>query len=175
MGGQAALGERARSLKEKAAVEFKRFMPMFLYLWVVFALFSVHETIIRARHHLDYGEHSFAVINAFIFAKVLLVGDHFRLGTRFKDKPLVYPVLHKCFVFSVLLIGFHILERMLVGLVSGKTFAQSFSEIGGGRLTAIFSMSALSFVMLIPFFAFREMGRMIGEHELWSLFFRRRT
>jgi hypothetical protein len=170
MAEQATLSEQARKLREKAFIEFKRFVAVFLYLWVVFALLSIHETIIRAQNHLDYGAHTFAVINAFIFAKVLLVGDYLRLGDRFKHKPLVYPVLYKCLVFSALLTGFHIVERTFSGVVGGKTFSESFSEIGGRTLIGIVSISTLAFVMLIPFFAFRELGRMIGEEELRALF-----
>jgi hypothetical protein len=175
MAEQAALSERAQNLKEKAFLEFKRFLGIFLYLWVVFALFSIHESIIRAQHNLDFTAHSFAVINAFVLAKVLLVGEHLRLGARFKEKPLVYPVLYKSLVFSIFLTGFHVAERMIVGMIRGKTFAESFSAIGGGRLWAILSMSALSFVMLIPFFAFRELGRVIGDEELRAIFYGRRT
>jgi hypothetical protein len=175
MAGQATLSERAQNLKEKAFLEFKRFLGIFLYLWVVFALLSIHESIIRAQHNLDFTAHSFAVINAFVLAKVLLVGEHLRLGAGFKEKPLLYPVLYKSLVFSIFLTGFHVAERMIVGVIGGKTFAESFSAIGGGRLWAILSMSALSFVMLIPFFAFRELGRVIGGEELRALFYGRRT
>lgn len=170
MAEKATLSEHARNLREKAFFEFKRFVAVFLYLWLVFALLSIHETIIRAQHHLDYRAHTFAVINAFVFAKVLLVGDYLRLGNRFKHKPLIYPVLYKCFVFSALLTGFHIVERTFVGIVGGKTFSESFSQIGGRTLIGIVLISTLAFVMLIPFFAFRELGRMIGEEELRALF-----
>jgi len=30
------------------------------------------------------------------------------------------------------------------------------------------------FVAFIPFFAFRELGRVLGEGKIWDLFFRRR-
>jgi hypothetical protein len=170
MAEQATVAEPARSLREKAVFEFKRFVAVFLYLWVVFALLSIHETIIRAQHHLDYRAHTFAVINAFVFAKVLLVGDYLRLGNRFKHKPLIYPVLYKCLVFSALLTGFHVVERTFSGVIGGKTFSESFFEIGGRTLISIVLISALAFVMLIPFFAFRELGKMIGEKELRELF-----
>jgi hypothetical protein len=60
-------------------------------------------------------------------------------------------------------------------MIGGKTFAESFSAIGSGRLEAIFSVGALMFVMLIPFFAFRELGRVIGEEKLRALIYGRRT
>jgi hypothetical protein len=161
---------RIQNLKEKASTEFRKFLIIFLYLWIVFATLSIHESIIRAKHSLDYAEHGFAIINALVLAKVILLGDYFQLGTRFKDKPLVYPVLHKCLVFSALLMGFHLAERMIVGIAGGKSVSESFAGIGGGTLTSTLSMSVLAFVMLIPFFAFREVGRMIGEQKLVSLF-----
>ena len=175
MAEQPTLSERARNLKQNALLEYKRFLGIFLYLWVVFALLSIHESIIRAQHNLDFTAHTFAVINAFVLAKVLLVGEYLHLGTGFKEKPLVYPVLYKSLVFSIFLTAFHVAERMIVGMIRGKTFAESFSAIGGGRLEAILSIGALSFVMLIPFFAFRELGRVIGHEELRALFYGRRT
>jgi hypothetical protein len=168
-------GEHMRYLKEKALLEFKTFLGIFLYLWVVFALLSIHESIIRAQHNLDFTAHSLAIINAFVLAKVLLVGEYLHLGAGFKEKPLVYPVLYKSLVFSIFLTAFHVAERMIVGMIGGKTLAESFSAIGGGRLEAILSIGALTFVMLIPFFAFRELGRMIGEEKLRALIYGRRT
>jgi hypothetical protein len=175
MAEAAPLSERSQKLKEKAFLEFKRFLGIFLYLWVVFALLSIHESIIRAQHNLDFTAHSLAIINAFVLAKVLLVGEHLHLGAGFKEKPLVYSVLYKSLVFSIFLTGFHVAERMIVGMIGGKTFMESFSAIGGGRLEAILSIGALMSVMLIPFFAFRELGRVIGEEELHALFYGRRT
>jgi hypothetical protein len=91
-------------LKERASNEFKR---------------SIHKSFILSQHHLDYREHAFAFINAFVFAKVLLFAEDFNLGTRFRDKPLIYPVLHKCFLFTLVVVGFHITNVALVGLWHG--------------------------------------------------------
>ena len=63
-----------RRLGERAYDEFKRFIVIFLYLWVVFGLLSIHKSLVLSQSHLDYPEHAFAIINALVFAKVLLVG-----------------------------------------------------------------------------------------------------
>ena len=47
--------------------------------------------------------------------------------------------------------------------------AQSLPVLGGGSLQGIVSAGAIVFVSLIPFFAFREIGKVIGKRELWSL------
>ena len=165
---------RQLHLKERASDEFKSFLVIFLYLWVVFGLLSIHKSLVLSQRHLDYPEHAFAIINAFIFAKVLLVGEHFHLGTRFNHKPLIYPILHKCFVFTVVLICFHIVESVLVGVWHGNTIANSFPPILGGSLKGILSVGVMCFVVLLPFFAFREIGRVVGRRELSALIFTRR-
>jgi hypothetical protein len=163
-----------RHLRERAYDEFKRFIVIFLYLWVVFGLLSIHKSLVLSQRHLDYPEHAFAIINAFIFAKVLLIGEHFHLGTRFNHKPLIYPILHKCFLFTVVLICFHIAESVLVGLWHGNTLTDSLPPIVGSGLKGILSVGVMCFVVLLPFFAFREIGRVVGRMELSALIFTRK-
>ena len=146
---------------------------MFIYLWVLLTLLVINQSIVVAQE--AYQAHFFAFVNALILAKVLLIGEHLHLGNRFRDKPLLYSIFYKCFVFTIFFIVVHILERVIVGVWSGRTIAQSFPDIGGGSLKRILSMGATLFVALIPFFAFREISRVIGPGELWSLLLSRGT
>ena len=66
-----ASGRRQR-LEEKAVDEFSKLVILFGYLWVVFELLSVHNSVVLSEFHLDYPEHAFAIINFLVFAKVLL-------------------------------------------------------------------------------------------------------
>ena len=165
---------RQRQLRERASEEFRRFIVIFLYLWVVFGLLSIHKSVVLSQSHLDYQEHSFAIVNAFVFAKVLLLGEHFQFGSRFSNKPLIYPLLHKCFVFSLLLISFHIVESVVVGVWRGKTIASSLPPMLGWNPRGLLSVGVMCFVLLLPFFAFREVARVMGRRALWILFFERR-
>jgi hypothetical protein len=165
---------RQHQLRQRASSEFKRFLVIFLYLWVVFGLLSIHKSLVLSQHRLDYPEHAFAIVNAFIFAKVLLIGEQFRLGTRFRNKPLIYPILHKCFIFTVVLICFHIAESVLVGVWHGNTIANSFPPMFGGSVKGVLSVGVICFVVLLPFFGFRELGRVIGPIELRAIIFGRR-
>lgn len=165
--------EHKPTLKEKAVFQLKEFLGMFLYLWVLFALFAIHQSIILAQEHINYQAQGLAIINALILAKVMLIGEDLHLGSGLRDKPLAYSILYKSLVFSVFLIGFHIVEEVVVGLTRGRSIAQSFPAVGGGSMQAIWSRGAIVFVALIPFFAFREFGRVIGRHELWSLLLKR--
>jgi hypothetical protein len=167
--------EHKPGLKERTAHQLREFFVMFVYLWALFALLVINQSIVLARAEQDYQAHGFAILNALILAKVLLIGEDLQLGSRFRDKPLIYSILYKCFVFTLLIIGFHILERVIVGVLSGRTIVQSFPHIGGGSVQGILSLGVTLFFALIPFFAFREISRVIGRGELWSLLLSRGT
>ena len=164
-----SIAPEKRSLKETASREFRRFLVIFLYLWVVFGLLSIHKSIVLSQHHLDTEEHAFAVINAFVFAKVLLVGEQLKLGNRFSHRPLIYPVLYKCLVFTVVLIVFHVIESVAVGLWHGHTVVESLPPFLGWNPRGLLAVGVMCFVLLVPFFGFREIARVIGREELRAL------
>jgi hypothetical protein len=86
----------------------------------------------------------------------------------------ILTILNKSVAFALLFIVFHILESIIVGVASGKTIAASFPELAGGRLQGIVSLGIIMSVSLVPFFAFREVSRELGEGRLLRLLMERR-
>jgi hypothetical protein len=142
-----------------------------VYLFVVFGVLAVHEEVVAAKNHLEYHFYGFAIINALILGKVMLVADDFHFANRFRNSPLVYPILFKSIAFTILLLVLDIVEEVGVGVFKGKAIAESFPDIGGGGLRGMFFMFLIISILLILFFAFREIGQVIGERELHSLIF----
>jgi hypothetical protein len=62
-------------------------------------------------------------------------------------------------------------EDIVRGFLQHRTIAESLSDIGGGSLPATLASGLIMFVVLVPFFAFREIGRVLGESKLYHLFF----
>ena len=58
------LDEHKLNPKERVVHKLKQFLAIFLYLWVLLALFDLHRTIILAEHHLNYPAQGFAIVNA---------------------------------------------------------------------------------------------------------------
>ena len=167
--------EHKRSVKERAVHEVKRLAAMFVYLYVLLALFQIHEYIVLAQHQLSYERYGFAFINAFLLAKVMLVAEDLHLGRRFEDRPLVYSVLFKSILFAGVFICALIVEHVIVGVWHGKTIAESIPSIGGGGVIGMAAVALITSVSLTPYFAFREIGRVVGEKELRSLILMPRT
>ena len=167
--------EHKPTLKKKVVEETKSFLTMFVYLWIVFGLLAVHESLVLSQHQITYQSHGLAVVNALVFAKVMLIADELKLGNRLNDKPLIYSILFKSLLFAIALICFHIAEHVLIGLWHGMAIDESISEVGAKKLKTIVSAGMIATIALIPFFAFREIGSVLGEHKFLSLIFKHKT
>lgn len=166
--------ESLNRARQRGLAEARKLFWIFLYLWVLLGLFAIHKSIILNELHFFYHQ-GFAFINAFLLAKVMLTAEIFHVGDNLKHKPLIYPIVFKSAIFSVILISFYILEEVLVGMRHGQTFSKSIPTLGGGGVDGILVVGIIMFVVLMPFFALREFARDIGDDKLYQLFFVRRT
>ena len=169
----AGAAEPKRSVKQRLMHEALRLGLMFLYLWVVFGLFVLHERIVRGKLGLGFQAQGFALINAAVLAKVMLVAEDLNLDRGLRGQPLAYAAMGEAALFALLFIAFHVLEHLAVGLWRGSTLAGSVPAIGGGGFAGLATVAAILFVVLIPYFAFRDLGRALGREELRKLLFTR--
>lgn len=164
--------ERLRHLKQRGVDEFHRFLVMFLYLWAVFGLFLLNEAVILRKTDISFLAQGFALLNAAILAKVMLIAEALKVGRRFDHLPMIYPIIHKSVVFATVFIVFHGLEEIVVATITGKPVAASLPAIGGGTWIGAALVWAILAVSLLPFFALREISQFMGEGRLWNLMFR---
>jgi hypothetical protein len=157
------------SLKARAIDEGKKFLVMTLYLWVFLAVLNLHKTAILQQHQINYVSQGLAIVNALVLAKVMLIADDLKLGTRIGNRPMIVSVLYASFLFAVVLIGFHIAEGAILAMLHGRPASEGLAELGAGNLSAVLSFGAIAFVALIPFFLFRGIARAVGEEQIWQL------
>ena len=159
------------SLKARAVSEMKKVIIVVMYLWVLFALFSFYRRLVLQQNGISVWEQSFAIVNALIFGKVILIAQALKLDAGLRKYPLLYTVLGNAFLFAVVLFAFHVFEEGVRALVSGRQVATAISAFGGGTLWGFLTVGAIMFICLIPFFAIDEVARVIGGQALWDLFF----
>jgi len=167
-------GRQELSLKQRALHGARKFFWIFVYLWVLFGLLALHETLILARHDIEYVPFGFAALNALVLGKVMLIGEELHFARRLEDRPLIYSILYKSAAFAVLLMCFRIVEKFLRGVLGGHSVAESLPAVGGGSLAEILAGGLIVAIALIPFFAFNEIGRVMGEDKLRSLLLKER-
>jgi len=98
----------------------------------------------------------------------------FGFSRRFEDQPLIIPVLYKSILFAILVLLFGVAEHLVEGwfrkqgLVGGL---REIGDLGDYELAARVLMLVIAFV---PFFAFAEIGRVLGAQRLAAMFFSKR-
>jgi hypothetical protein len=171
--GQAAEAGGKKSLKERAVSELEKYAVISAYLWVLFALFGLHKQLLQG-HPFSGWQQGFAIVNALVFGKVILIGEALELGKGKASHPLAWVVLRKSLIFAILLIAFHILEEAIRAWFEDQPLSDAVTGLGGS-LASVMANAAIFFVVLIPFYAFHETARVLGGNALWNLFFRPRS
>ena len=165
------MDESNPTIRQKAYHEFKEGLLIALYLWLVLGLLVVHKSMILAEEHIDYTYHGLALINALALAKIMLVAKHLHWDNRLRNAPLIYPTLLRSAFFTLVLAGFKIFEDAIIGFYRHESLRQSIADLGGGTWKGVLTLVLLIFAMLIPFVGIGELGRVLGEGKLASIFF----
>lgn len=168
-------GGKNAGWKKKLVNEMSEYFVNFVYLAVVFSTFATYRRLILAVYQVSYLNYGIAVIEAAVLAKIILLGETVRLGRRHEDKPLIIPALYKTLVFALWVIIFKILEYMIRGLLRGRDLTEEFQDLIGRGGYEILANALVVFAAFVPFFAIKELGRVIGREKLRELFFRRRA
>src|SRR6516225_3329015 len=157
--------------KQRLYHQIISFTEIAIYLLLVFGILALHEAVVSAEDGIQYHFYGFAIVNALIFGKIILIAEDFSFAEWFREKRPIYAILVKSVAFTILLLIFDIVEEVVVGKFKSKTLAETFPHIGDGSPRAFLFVIIIFSIALIPFFSFREIGRVFGERELRSLFF----
>lgn len=166
---QAAM--KMRELKEKARHELIEYGINAAYLTLVFAAFTVYRRLVLAEQGITYENYWVAVIEGLVLGKVIMIGALFRLGQSLESRPLIVPTLYKTLVFGVLVAVFKVFENGIVGLLHGAGFVGGLVALKERWTDELFANVLILLVALVPFFAIKELGRVLGEGRLSSFFF----
>ena len=161
--------------KQKLIHEMTEYWINFVYLALFFGVFITYRRLILAEYQIVYGDYGIALIKALILAKVIMLGDFLRLDRRLEDRPLIFPTLYKALMFTLWVVLFSILEATASSLLHGKGLKGGLIELADKGWYELLAGCLVVFVAFIPFFAFRELGRVLGEGRLRDFFMKRRN
>ena len=68
---------------------------------------------------------------------------------------------------------FALVESSIRGFLHGKGLAGALDHLLSEGTHEFFAKCLVVFVAFIPFFAFKELGRVFGKGIIWGLFFRK--
>jgi len=163
---------KASVLKQKAIHEFVEAVELTLYLAFFFCAVITYRLVLLHDFRDAALNYSFAVINALVAAKVILIGEASHLGKKYEARSLLLSAVYKAFLFGLLVFGFHIVEEAIKRLLHGGHIADVFRDMS---VDDFLCRSLVVFCTFIPLFAFRELRRVLGEDKFNDLFFHARA
>lgn len=169
----AAQPGKTRGLKERALEELKVYWITTLYLWLFLGLFTVYRRLVVAETGATYLHYGIALIEALIIAKVVLIGRMFGFTRRFEDRALVVPVIYKSILFGLLVMLFGVVEHLVDGWIHKQGLLSGLHQIASVGAYELGARALMLIVAFVPFFAFAELGRVLGMHKLSAMFFGR--
>lgn len=160
-------------LKEKIAHETREYVLIAAYLACFFVALTIYRKLILAEYQIGYFEYGWALLQALILSKVILIGQALHIGERFQDRPLIVSTLWKTVVFAAFAAGLILLEHVVKALLHHEPLSAVF-RLTGARRDETIARLQLVLVAFVPFFAFQEADRALPEARLFDLFFRGR-
>jgi hypothetical protein len=158
-----------KGLKEKTIHELWELAWVFLYLAFFFCSLELYSVLLLRDFHVKYLNFGFALINALVIAKVILLGEYARIGRKYEERPLILSAAYKAILFVVLVFVFHLVEELVKRLLHNGHFAGALAQV---RVNDLLGRGIIVFCTFLPLFAFRELRRVLGEKKFMDLFFR---
>jgi len=156
------------SKKQKAKHELIEMLVLFLYLAFFFCALTFYDLLLLKQYHVKFWNFGFALINALVITKVIMIGEYAKLGRRHENKPLLISIFWKSLVFGLLVFAFHVVEELFKRMIHGSDVAQASRDI---RFDNLLGRAVVVLSVFIPLFAFREIRRVMGEKQFNSLLF----
>ena len=78
-------------MKSRMIHDMREMLLTFVYLALFFCSFTTYRKLVSDGLGIDYFHYGFALVKAFVLAKVILLGRHVRFTRILDDRPLIFP------------------------------------------------------------------------------------
>jgi len=167
------MNEEKVSWKRRLFFEMTAYWINVAYLTILFSVFTSYRRLILANYDITYSNWGISFIKALVLAKVIMVGSFLHFGRRLENKPLIFLTLFRSVLFTLWVALFALVESAIRGFLHGKGLAGALDHLLSEGTHEFFAKCLVVFVAFIPFFAFKELGRVFGKGIIWGLFFRK--
>lgn len=161
------------SVRERLREELIKYALISLYLFVCFVVVLLYEASIRdASGGLPQLRLGFAVVQALVLGKFILIGNALSVGKRADQNPLLHRIAWKSLAMLVLLLVFKAIEEVIVGLLHGGSVASVAEEFMALSAIQMLAPTLLMLLILVPLTTASEIYRAVGGERFKALLFR---
>jgi hypothetical protein len=159
-------------LSSKLKEEFFALLPPTIFFFVALHIVAFVRVLMLKGTRISPVSTISVAVGALILGKAVLIADMLPMINRFPDKPLIYNVAWKTWIYLLVATLIHYLERLVDfwrqagGLVAGNE--KLLAEIVWPHFWAI---QIILLVLIVMYCTMHELVRVIGREKVLRIFF----
>lgn len=151
-------------------------LPPTLYFFVAFNLIVFTTNLLAHDYWFKLSAALLATTTALIVGKAVLVADKIRWIDRFQGAPLIQPILYKTLFYTAVTLLVRMLERFIHLLVDDRGFTTAWHAfLLDFTWRHFIAVQIWLFVCFLIYVTATELSALLGEGQLFRLFFRHRS
>lgn len=150
--------------------EIKKMVILFIYFAIWFCALAFLSYSILRHDGIPYAPISLALIKALLCAKFMLLGQALYPIESAKDKPLIWQILPRSFVYLGVVVLLSAIESGLEGFIHHRGFISSLANFGNGDPIHILALCLIYWLIVLPYLTFMCLKSVIGTAEIKKIF-----
>ena len=147
-------------------------VPVVVFFFVAFQLLAFTRALILKGYGIQVSTFLKATIAAIIVGKVVLLADLLPMINRFPNKPLIYNIVWKTFIYMVAALLVRYLEHLIPLIREYKNLTVANNHLLNEVVWPHFWLIQLwLLICFLMFNTMREVGRILGREQVRSMFF----
>jgi hypothetical protein len=157
-----------RTLKK----EFLEILHATIFFFIAFHLIALTEALILRQYKLPISTTALVTVSALVIGKAILIADKLPFINRFPNKPLIYNIVWKTFIYLLIALFFRYLEILIPMLVKHQNWSIANQHLQQEIVWPHFwAVQIWVWVLLFGYSIMREIIRARGGREVLKMFF----
>ena len=152
--------------------EFLEVLPAVIFFFIAFHLLSLTESLILSEHGVPASTMALVSVSALIVGKAILIADKLPFINRFPDKPLIYNIAWKTFIYLLIAFLFRYLEALIPKLLKHQSWTLAHQNIQSEIVWQHFFVVQIWLLVLLFVYSIgMEIVKVIGKPKILEMLF----
>jgi hypothetical protein len=157
---------------QKVKQEFLHVLPPTIFFLFAFNIVAITTVLMLQERGMEFPPVVMATLLALVVGKVILVADHLPFINKFPDKPLVYNILWKTFIYWGVVFIVRYFEHFIPYFKThGNAWEAHLHLVGDVQWRRFFAIQIWLLVLFIFYSVLFELVRALGKDRVRKMFF----
>ena len=163
-----------KNILQKIKQEFLKVLPPTIFFFFAFNIVAITTVLMLKGQGIEITSILGATILALVVGKVVLVADHMPFINKFPDQPLIYNIVWKTAIYTLMVLLVRYLEHFVPLVVKGAGVTDAHRHISDVLVWPQFFAIQIWFIVLFFFYSVLvELVRALGKERAVKMFFGR--